>query len=623
MRRGLPEETRRSVNSRAIWVKATLYILLQGVLCGPSASCAQCLDALLNPANAVRSTVGAPSAYDDFIALVDGLYAQAPPDGATRIVMIGGVPYQVPPWFVHSDSCQLTVDGKQNLHSGFGVTTPSFDDYLVSGDELSELMIVTALARDHERMLAIHNTITTSISQSTWGLPCVTLRVHGQAITCAQADSATDVTARIALAYYYAANNPSFPCQERSVYLDKATTLARRHLDVEYVNLTPGQCRTSGSTGAALCHWVAGGGGSASGGLSGMEMWIGYHQDIVRMLIAACTATADASFLTRAQEVVDQWLVASEFSGSADSLSVGRKNFKWDTSSNPMVPKPGDAGEWTPGNPVWDDSDAPRAFWMGDALRALLISGAAMPSTLPASYAILQNWVEREQVAADQTPTGSLPPNQSCLQPYLDGTCAKNYGTDFYFNGLGTGLHTVVHTEELAQKLAEALSQYGWSGGGNWNNQQCFGIYRGIRPVKALASAIGLDSTTYGVGSCGMNYFTVPPCRVLDTRQHGGPLGAGEIRLIDVQGQCGIPKTARALSINLTIVQPSAGGHVSLGNDQCHLDETSAVNFAPGQTRANNAVLRLTRDGYQQLVAKVTIPTGGAQLLIDVTGYFE
>jgi hypothetical protein len=126
--------------------------------------------------------------------------------------MIGGKTLQVPPWFKSSDNCDVA-----NLKDGSkdGITpplaSPSYSDYLVVSDELSELAVVTALAGRDDRMMAIHNTIQAMASATHPGLPCWIAEMSGSALTCRSQDTATDATARFGLAYYHAANNPAFP----------------------------------------------------------------------------------------------------------------------------------------------------------------------------------------------------------------------------------------------------------------------------------------------------------------------------------------------------------------------------------------------------------------------------
>jgi hypothetical protein len=132
---------------------------------------------------------------------------------------------------------------------------------------------------------------------------------------------------------------------------------------------------------------------------------------------------------------------------------------------------------------------------MGDVLRAASLATGGAPLT--GAYAKLSQWVQLVLANGSQTAT------TSCIQYNQNGSWVSgNCGTDYYYNGLGAGLHTYHGTATLDDKLDTALGQFGWTTNKTWNNAACFGIYRGIRPVKALASAIGLDATTYGGTSC-------------------------------------------------------------------------------------------------------------------------
>jgi|SRR5580693_5433343 hypothetical protein len=123
-------------------------------------------------------------------------------------------------------------------------------------------------------------------------------------------------------------------------------------------------------------------------------------------------------------------------------------------------------------------------------------------------------------------------------------------------------------------------------------------------------------------------FHTVSPCRLIDTRNLAGPLGGpalqpGVPRLFVVTGVCGVPSSAQALSVNLTVVQPAAAGELLLlPSDQSVLPLLGVLSFGAGQTRANNAVLRLAADGSDGLVAE-GVSTGSADLVLDVNGYFQ
>jgi hypothetical protein len=722
----------------------------------------------------------------NFLTLVDSLY-QSP---ATQTLPVGATVLQVPPWFSSTTDCAVGY-----LKTGFGlVGTASFTNYLVVSDELSELAIVTALANRDDRMLAIHHTIQAMQSSTYPGLPCWVATVSHGTLTCFTdhepppsnfpfQDTASDATARFGLAYFYAANNLSFPAASRVLYRAAGDALAAQHLKFEYAT---DRCFSSGVSGRTLCDWVAGGAHTASKGVGAMAMWIGYHPDIVRFLIAAYQSNGDMNYLQRAENVVDQWLMASTFSGG--SLTVGYFNFLWDTNSDPLQPKADNPYYWDPNNPAWDDSDAPRALWMGDALRAIASSCGTVPATGP--YSVLLDWTGKMQ--AVPRPNGlPLLPNESCIQFNHNGTAYGNCGNNYYYNGLGAGLYTYLNPGSLQPRLDEALTQFGWTTNGTWNNVNCFGIYRGIRPVKALATAIGLDASAYacpflsqvsltcpaspsvciardaqsatvayppptvaqtcvmnltpscvppsrssfpvgstpvtcsvtvgqttascsftqvvaaipdasitapptvklgssgnlasvpdagagaaytwsitngaitgGAGthmitftagasgsvtlqvqvqssagcaaatsvvlpSAGISFYTLTPCRVVDTRgpastDGGPPLQGGAQRTFVIAGLCGIPVDAMAVAINVTVVEPTAGGDLRLFPSAVTVPNASTLNFQPGTVLANNAVVGLSGSPVGTIEVQLDSPINSStNFIIDVSGYFK
>ena len=142
-------------------------------------------------------------------------------------------------------------------------------------------------------------------------------------------------------------------------------------------------------------------------------------------------------------------------------------------------------------------------------------------------------------------------------------------------------------------------------------------------PNPANNSATDTDVLLAG----GLSYFTLQPCRVVDTRRpaapNGGPVMPGQqTRVFVMAGACGIPSTAKALSLNVTVTQSSAAGYVTLFPAGQPLPPTSSINYAAGRTRANNAVISLDASG--RLAAFAGQPTGTTvHVIIDVVGYFQ
>lgn len=120
-------------------------------------------------------------------------------------------------------------------------------------------------------------------------------------------------------------------------------------------------------------------------------------------------------------------------------------------------------------------------------------------------------------------------------------------------------------------------------------------------------------------------FFTLPPCRLQDTREAGqGPVHSGAAETWFVHAACGIPSTARAVSVNVTIVAPTAGGFLTLFAGDQPAPQTSTINFRAGQVRANNAVIPLATNGEGTLGVLTSIGgPGSVHVVLDVNGYFE
>jgi hypothetical protein len=122
------------------------------------------------------------------------------------------------------------------------------------------------------------------------------------------------------------------------------------------------------------------------------------------------------------------------------------------------------------------------------------------------------------------------------------------------------------------------------------------------------------------------SFYTVTPCRAVDTRNPTGPYGgpalaADSDRTFALGGQCGIPTTATAVFLNLTVTQASAAGVLRLYPGGTPLSVASAINYRAGQTRANNETSPLGSSG--SLAVHCDQPSGNVQVIIDVNGYFQ
>ena len=124
----------------------------------------------------------------------------------------------------------------------------------------------------------------------------------------------------------------------------------------------------------------------------------------------------------------------------------------------------------------------------------------------------------------------------------------------------------------------------------------------------------------------GYRFHELDPARILDTRDGTGlgtrpigPMAAGEVLALDVDGQGGVPADgARAITMNVTTANPTTSGYLTVFPCDHPRPNASNVNFDP----ANGDVANL-----------VTVKTGGngqvcffasqaVDVIADVQGYF-
>ncbi len=120
------------------------------------------------------------------------------------------------------------------------------------------------------------------------------------------------------------------------------------------------------------------------------------------------------------------------------------------------------------------------------------------------------------------------------------------------------------------------------------------------------------------------DFYTLTPCRVLDTRNpNGGPaLAPNATRIVTVAGLCGIPATAKAVSANVTVIAGGASGYLSAYPGNVSPTGTIAVGFPAGATRAGNSILELATNGAGTIGVQ-NASNGTSHVIIDINGYFQ
>ncbi|HKH48024.1 MAG TPA: ExeM/NucH family extracellular endonuclease [Thermoanaerobaculia bacterium] len=128
------------------------------------------------------------------------------------------------------------------------------------------------------------------------------------------------------------------------------------------------------------------------------------------------------------------------------------------------------------------------------------------------------------------------------------------------------------------------------------------------------------DSDT--VGTLG-DYFTVTPCRAVDTRT-GAPLQDGVPQTFALHGVCGIPTTATSVVLNVTEVGPTGSGDLTIYPGDATPPAFSTMPFPGATTRALIVVVPLSLDAAGEVAVNVSVAgSGTVHVVLDVMGYFE
>jgi hypothetical protein len=120
-----------------------------------------------------------------------------------------------------------------------------------------------------------------------------------------------------------------------------------------------------------------------------------------------------------------------------------------------------------------------------------------------------------------------------------------------------------------------------------------------------------------------LQFYPLPPCRVLDTRNADGPfggpaIGSGGIRSLPVPSSgCGAPSSSAAYSLNVTVVPHGSLGYLTMWPEGQTQPEVSTLNSIDGAVLANAAIVAAGAGGAVNFFA-----TDTTDLVVDINGYF-
>jgi hypothetical protein len=121
------------------------------------------------------------------------------------------------------------------------------------------------------------------------------------------------------------------------------------------------------------------------------------------------------------------------------------------------------------------------------------------------------------------------------------------------------------------------------------------------------------------------SFFPLSPCRVVDTRNpvavNGGPVLSTTRRDFAIKGNCGVPASAKAISMNVTVANPTTTSFLAIWPSGQAQPVVSTINFTPSDSSlANGAIVGLSANAQDLSVRN---SDGQVHVILDITGYFQ
>ena len=150
--------------------------------------------------------------------------------------------------------------------------------------------------------------------------------------------------------------------------------------------------------------------------------------------------------------------------------------------------------------------------------------------------------------------------------------------------------------------------------------------------IDKMALSDGSLATIQALGSPATDlvFTSVEPCRIVDTRLAGGPIPTDGVRDFNSSGtdflaqggaatDCGIPADVSAILVNVTVVDSTTQGYLTLYPYGATRPLASALNYLAGEIKGNEVIVKQT---LGQPFDFSVYANGETQVVADIAGYF-
>jgi hypothetical protein len=143
-------------------------------------------------------------------------------------------------------------------------------------------------------------------------------------------------------------------------------------------------------------------------------------------------------------------------------------------------------------------------------------------------------------------------------------------------------------------------------------------IYNALGSVNVIADVGGWFTDGTDPMATGAAFVGMTPTRVIDTRNGQGPIGGGSTLVLPIAGQSGVPATATAVVLNVTVTNPTAASFLTVWPDGATQPLASDLNYVAGLTVPNLVVVKVGGSGAVDFYNAF----GSTDVVIDIVGWY-
>jgi len=153
-----------------------------------------------------------------------------------------------------------------------------------------------------------------------------------------------------------------------------------------------------------------------------------------------------------------------------------------------------------------------------------------------------------------------------------------------------------------------------------------------LRRTVLVALTLAALGTFASAQTGPYSFYSLSPCRVVDTRKAAGPTGGPSIaantsRDFPILGSCGVPSDAQAVVFNVTVVTPTDFGDLRIYPAGTTMPLASVLNWVTSDFAvANGAIIPVGSSSGNNVSVRADMPAGSigtVHVILDVTGYFK